>query len=77
MVSVAEQDPQIDLEKESGRERGVGQAVMKAVVNIETLKKEAVWELAVAKGVFRSWLTRYIYPVEVMEAEQRAVQQAT
>lgn len=82
MASRAEQDPQITQEREmgseeEGRARSLGRTVLSSVnANVKTLKDEAVWELAVTRGIFRSWLTRLVHPTEVMEAERKAVQQA-
>jgi hypothetical protein len=71
MVSIVEKEPQMDHEKESTAER-----VSRPGVSVNMLKREAVWQLALAKGVMKPWLVRYLYPADVIDAEARAQEQA-
>ncbi len=68
--AAGEKNPGIDQENEKPSDR-----IRRLGASIIMLKREAVWQLALAKGVMKPWLVRYLYPSEVLDVEKRVQEQ--
>ena len=68
MASVYEQDPQMGRENEPPAE---SLNVPRADSNVEFRVKEAVWNFATSRGIWKgAWLAEMLYPDETAEIER-------